>query len=61
MSAALEVAIVLGAAFAGGMIGWAAHQLSEIRSRERLGEWLLAEPDWTPADDDWLDQWRIRP
>jgi len=48
------VALILAAALAGAVIGWATNDLARQRRQQRGRE-------WTPADDDWLDRWGIWP
>lgn len=56
-------ALIFSAFATGALFGWGLLALVlEVRERRRARALIDAvEPEWTEADDAWLDQWRIRP
>ena len=55
------LALLLAAvALIAGFVGWQACRLADS-VRATLGRRRRARAEWTPADDDWLDTWGIRP
>jgi hypothetical protein len=54
--------LLAGVSATAGFVGWQACRLADSM-RATLLEREARRPavDWTPADDDWLDSWRIRP
>lgn len=57
------LALLLAAvALVAGFVGWQACRLADsLRAALRSSASRRHPVQWTPADDDWLDSWGIRP